>query len=82
MRWHPDLAKSVAGPTTGTAGPMGGTVPGSTNENYPSQSDDRDRRARFDLSSGPTTGTHIVYQEGCGDEREKDHLHEEPRYAS
>ncbi|MBQ0820182.1 hypothetical protein KBI52_08155 [Microvirga sp. HBU67558] len=64
MRWHADELKSVAGPMRGTAGLTTGTVTALTKENYRSRSDEKDRRASFEQSSGPTTGTHIIYQRG------------------
>lgn len=53
-----------AGTVGGTAGLTTGTVQGSTQENYGLRSDDRDREASFEVSSGTTTGTHIFYQVG------------------
>lgn len=61
-RWHPDLPKSVAGPTRGTAGQVSGTVRASAQESCRSRSDHRDRAPRSETSNGPTTGTHIIYQ--------------------
>jgi hypothetical protein len=62
MRWHPDDAKSVAGPMGRTAGPTSGTVHASTKENYRLRSDERDCAPTIQPSSGPTTGIHIIYQ--------------------
>lgn len=64
MSWRDEPAKSVAGPMAGTAGRMGGTVTPITQENYRPRSQDRDRDPSPELSSGPTTGTHIIYQMG------------------
>jgi hypothetical protein len=64
MRWHPDDAKSVAGPMGRTAGPTSGTVRASTKENYRPRSDEKDRNTSVESSSGQTTGTHIIYQMG------------------
>jgi hypothetical protein len=61
---HSEQAKSVAGPMGGTAGPISRTVQGSAKENYRLRSDERDRHAPFDASSGPTTGTHIHLPDG------------------
>jgi hypothetical protein len=66
MRWQPDSTKLVAGPMEGTAGPTSGTVQTSMQENYRLRSDGRDRSTASDHSSGPTTGTHIIYQMGSG----------------
>jgi hypothetical protein len=66
MRWQPDQAKSVAGPMRGTAGLTTGTVTASTKENYRLRSDERDRDPSVQPSSGPTTGTHIIYQMEAG----------------
>jgi hypothetical protein len=66
MRWQPEDAKSVAGPMGGTAGPIKVTVQAPTKENYRLRSDLRDRQASSEPSSGPTTGTHIIYQMGTG----------------
>lgn len=66
MSWREEWSKSVAGPMRGTAGPTTGTVQRSTKENCRPQSDDRDRAGSLAPSSGPTTGTHIIYQVGCG----------------
>jgi hypothetical protein len=68
MHWQAGKPKSVAGPMGGTAGPTSGPVQGSTKENYRPRSDDRDRGPSFDPSSGPTTGTHIIYQMESGAE--------------
>jgi hypothetical protein len=65
MRWLPDQTKSVAGPITGT-------VTALTKENYRLRSDDRDRHASIEPSSGPTTGTHIIYQMGSGVEEARE----------
>jgi hypothetical protein len=69
MSWRNDRAKSVAGTMGGIAGPMTGTVTPLTQENYHLRSDVRDRDASNESSSGPTTGTHIIYQMGPADER-------------
>ena len=66
MGWQPGQAKSVAGPMGGTAGPTSGTVTNLTKENYRLRSDERDRTPSNAPSSGPTTGTHIIYQMGSG----------------
>jgi hypothetical protein len=66
MCWHPDEAKFVAGPMGGTAGPTSGTVPALAKENYRLRSDEKDRDTSIEPSSGPTTGTHIIYQMGSG----------------
>ncbi len=50
----------------GTAGPTTGTVQGFTKENYHLRSDERDREASFEPSSGPITGTHIHLPDGVG----------------
>ena len=73
MRWQPDHTKSVAGPIGGTAGPTSGTVQDSTKENYRLRSDDRDRNPSTKPASGPTTGTHIIYQMGSGVEETNEH---------
>ncbi len=56
----------VAGPIGGTDGPITGTVTALTKENYRLRSDEKDRDAPIDTSSGPTTGAHIIYQMGVG----------------
>jgi hypothetical protein len=61
MGWRDDKAKSVGGTVGGTAGPIPGTVMPLTKENYRLRSDERDREASFEASSGTTTGTHIIY---------------------
>jgi hypothetical protein len=66
MRWQPGDAKSVAGPMGGTAGLITGTVTALTKENYRLRSDEKDRSTSVEPSSGPTTGTHIIYQMGSG----------------
>jgi hypothetical protein len=72
MRWQSDQAKFVAGPMRGTAGPTTRTAQGSTKENYRLRSDVRDRAPSIEASSGPTTGTHIIYQMGYGVEVTRD----------
>jgi hypothetical protein len=64
MRWQDDSQQSVAGPMRGTVSPTSGTVQGSTKENYHLRSDSRDCNGLPDPLSGPTTGTHIIYQRG------------------
>jgi hypothetical protein len=64
MHWQADGPKFVAGPMRGTAGPTSRTVHGSTKENYRLRSDERDRDPLKVPFSGPTTGTHIIYQTG------------------
>jgi hypothetical protein len=66
MNWHPDQSKSVAGLTRGTAGVTTGTVTSPTQENFRELSLSRDRKHSIVPSSGPTTGTHIIYQTGSG----------------
>jgi hypothetical protein len=66
MRWHADETKSVAGPMGGTAGPTSRTDQDTAKENYRLRSDDRDRTPSIVPSSGPTIGTHIIYQMGAG----------------
>jgi hypothetical protein len=61
--------KSVAGPTGGTAGVTTGTVQGVAQESCRGLSLSRDRRAVSEPATGPTTGTHIIHQRGCGVER-------------
>jgi hypothetical protein len=72
MSWREEQSKSVAGPMRGTASPTSGTVQGSTKENYHLRSDERDRAPFIDPSTGPITGTHIIYQMGCGVDVTKD----------
>ncbi|WP_160195381.1 helix-turn-helix domain-containing protein [Microvirga sp. BSC39] len=72
MRWQPGEAKSVAGPMAGTAGLITGTVTALTKENYRLRSDEKDRQPSFEPSSGPTTGTHIIYQMGAGVEEARE----------
>jgi hypothetical protein len=62
MSWRDAQPKSVGGTVEGTVGPIPGTVTPLTKENYRLRSDDRDREASFEASSGTTTGTHIIYQ--------------------
>jgi hypothetical protein len=64
MNWRDDQPKSVAGPMGRTAGLTTGTVQHITKENYRLRSDDRDRDTSIEPSSGPTTGTHIIYHRG------------------
>jgi hypothetical protein len=66
MSWHPDQPKSVAGPTRGTAGVTTGTVTSVTKENCRELSLSRDRKRPLEPSTGPATGTHIIYQTGAG----------------
>jgi hypothetical protein len=66
MRWLPDREKSVAGPMGRTAGPTSGTVRASTKENYRPRSGEKDRDTSSEPISGPTAGTHIIYQTGSG----------------
>jgi hypothetical protein len=64
MRWQLGDTKSVAGPMGGTDGPTTGTVTALSQENYRIRSDVRDRAPSNRPSSGPTTGTHIIYHRG------------------
>jgi hypothetical protein len=66
MNWRPDMRKFVAGPTRGTAGVTRGTVTNAMKENCLELSLSRDRKHPLEPISGPTTGTHIIYQVGCG----------------
>ncbi|MBM1171227.1 hypothetical protein JQC81_09670 [Microvirga arabica] len=66
MSWHPDQSKSVAGPLRGTAGVTTETVTSVTKENCRELSLSCDRKRRLEPLSGPTTGTHIIYQMGSG----------------
>jgi hypothetical protein len=66
MNSHPAEPKSVAGPTRGTAGVTTGTVTGATKESCRELSLSRDRKSHLEAYSGPTTGTHIIYQTGAG----------------
>jgi len=72
MNWHPDQPQSVAGPTRGTAGVTTGTVTSLTKENCRELSPSRDRKRPVEGISGPTTGTHIIYQMGSGVEEAKE----------
>jgi hypothetical protein len=72
MSWHPDQPKSVAGPTRGTAGVTTGTVTSTTQENCRELSLSRDRNRPSEPLSGPTTGTHIIYQMGSGVEEARE----------
>jgi hypothetical protein len=69
MSWRPDGSKSVAGPTRGTAGVTTGTVSSTTKENCRELSLSRDRKRPLEPLSGPTTGTHIIYEMGSGVEK-------------
>jgi hypothetical protein len=62
MSWRDEQPKSVAGTVGGTAGPILRTVTRLAKENCRLRSDERDRDASNELPSGPTTGTHIIYQ--------------------
>jgi hypothetical protein len=66
MSWRPDKPKFVAGPTRGAAGVTTGTVTSVTKENRRELSLSRDRKRHLESLSGPTTGTHIIYQMGSG----------------
>ncbi len=66
MGWRDEQPKFVAGPKGRTAGLTRGTVTALTKENYRLRSDERDRDAPDGPLSGPTTGTHIIYQMGSG----------------
>jgi hypothetical protein len=66
MNWRPDEPKSVAGPTRETAGVTTGTVTSTTKENCRELSLSCDRKRLLEPLSGPTTGTHIIYQMGPG----------------
>ncbi len=68
MSWHFGESKFVAGPTRGTAGVTTGTVTNSTKEKCRELSLSRDRERHLEAISGPTTGTHIIYQIGSGAE--------------
>lgn len=72
MSWHPDQPKSVAGPTRGTAGVTTGTVTSTTKENCRELSLSRDLKRLIEPISGPTTGTHIIYQMGFGVEEARE----------
>jgi hypothetical protein len=72
MSWRPDEPKFVAGPTRGTAGVTTGTVTSHTKENCWELSLSRDRKLHLEPSSGPTTGTHIIYQMGSGVEEARE----------
>ena len=65
MNWRPDEAKSVAGLTRGT-------VTSATKENCRELSLSRDRKRHLEPISGPTTGTHIIYQMGSGVEETRE----------
>jgi hypothetical protein len=66
MSWCPDEPKAVAGPTRGTAGVTTGTVTALSQENCRKLSLSCDRKHHLEAMSGPTTGTHIIYQRRSG----------------
>jgi hypothetical protein len=66
MSWRPDEPKSVAGPIRGTPSVTTGTVTSAAKENCRELSLSRDRKCPIEPTSGPTTGTHIIYQMGSG----------------
>ncbi len=66
MRSRSAQPKYVPGPSDGTAGPSRGTVTASTKGNYQELSLSRDRKGQFQPIICPATGTHIIYQMGCG----------------
>ena len=68
MRSRSAQPKYVPGPSGGTAGPSGGTVPAIAKENYQELSLSRDRKGQLEPAICPTTGTHIIYQIGSGAE--------------
>jgi hypothetical protein len=68
MRWEPKQPKFIAGPTSGTDSPTRGTAQAVAKEDCRSGSDQKDRGPSCGSSDGPTSGTHIIYQEGCGDD--------------
>jgi len=74
MGWRSDGPTSVASPTRGTAGVTTGTVTSTAKENCRGLSLSRDRDPHLDASSGPTTGTHIIYQMGSGVEEAREEL--------
>jgi hypothetical protein len=73
MSWRPDEPQSVGGPSSGTAGPSGGTVTALTKENCRELSPSRDRKGHLKAAICPTTGTHIIYQMGAGVEDAGEH---------
>jgi hypothetical protein len=64
MSWRPEEQKFVTGLMTGTAGLTPGTVQAPAQENCRELSLSSDRKGHFGPFSGPTTGTHIIYQGG------------------
>jgi hypothetical protein len=66
MKWRPGNLK--LGPTTGTDCPSHGTLSHQRDREPHASSHQRDRNGPDDRSHGPTTGTHLVYQDG-GDDR-------------
>jgi hypothetical protein len=74
MSWRPDEPRSIAGPTRDTASVTTGTVPSPAKENCRELSLSRDRKDRLEPLSGPTTGTHIIYQMGSGVEEASEQL--------
>ncbi len=66
MRSRSAQPKSVGGPSDGTAGPSDGTVKALATENCRELSLSRDRNSHLQAIICPTTGTHIIYQMGCG----------------
>jgi hypothetical protein len=73
MSWHSAEPKSVTGPTRGTAGVTTGTATSATKESCRELSLSRDRKHHLESSSGPTTGTHTIYQMGAGVEETGEH---------
>jgi hypothetical protein len=72
MSWRSDQPNSVSGPTRGTAGVTTGTVISAMKENCRELSLSRDRKHPLEPISGPTTGTHIIYQMGSGVEEARE----------
>ncbi|GEO17856.1 hypothetical protein MAE02_55520 [Microvirga aerophila] len=73
MSWRPDQPESVAGTARGTAGATTETVTRRTKENCRDLSPTRDRCSHLEAANGVTTGTHIIYQRGCGVEEVEQH---------
>ena len=73
MRWQPDHTKSVAGPIGGTAGPTSGTVQAPRKKITAYGPMTGTVPPPLEPASGPTTGTHIIYQMGSGVEEANEH---------